>query len=202
MRKLKLKKKKKRNPKQKRLSVRRGDVDKSFDATAYLQVEKTTWDWVLMNEIKPIWLRNPKDVTDEEYNEFYKAFSKVSLAAFFSQAGTTFVALQDYNEPLTKIHFTAEGEVTFKCILYVPKNAPPDMFQNYGKIREKIKVYIFLFVVLSIKYIIPLLYLSLSQLYVRRVFITDDFEDMLPKYLNFIHGVVGITYKRSLPVVF
>ena len=48
--------------------------------------------------------------------------------------------LQDYNEPLTKIHFTAEGEVTFKCILYVPKSAPPDMFQNYGKIREKIKV--------------------------------------------------------------
>ncbi|XP_065910732.1 endoplasmin-like [Dysidea avara] len=111
-------------------------------------VEKTIWDWVLMNEIKPIWLRNPKDVTDEEYNEFYKAFSK------------------DYTDPMTKIHFTAEGEVTFKCILYVPKSAPPDMFQNYGKIREKIK------------------------LYVRRVFITDDFEDMLPKYLNFIHGVV------------
>ena len=42
---------------------------------------------------------------------------------------------------MTKIHFTAEGEVTFKCILYVPKNAPADMFQNYGKIREKIKVY-------------------------------------------------------------
>ena len=41
---------------------------------------------------------------------------------------------------MTKIHFTAEGEVTFKCILYVPKSAPPDMFQNYGKIREKIKV--------------------------------------------------------------
>lgn len=50
------------------------------------------------------------------------------------------VILQDHNEPLTKIHFTAEGEVTFKCILYVPKSAPPDMFQNYGKIREKIKV--------------------------------------------------------------
>jgi heat shock protein beta len=63
-------------------------------------------------------------------------------------------------------HFTAEGEVTFKSILYVPKTAPFDLFSNYSKQTDAIK------------------------LYVRRVFITDNFEEMMPKYLSFIRGVV------------
>ena len=88
-------------------------------------------------------------MTDEEYNEFYKSFSK------------------DSDEPMAKSHFTAEGEVTFKSILFVPKTAPLDMFQNYGKRVDHIKMY------------------------VRRVFITDNFEDMMPKYLSFIRGVVS-----------
>jgi len=112
------------------------------------KVEKTTWDWVLVNDTKPIWLRSPKDVEDEDYSNFYKLFSK------------------DSQDPLAKIHFTAEGEVTFKAILFVPEAAPPDMFTNYARTSDKIK------------------------LYVRRVFITDDFEDMMPRYLNFIRGVV------------
>jgi len=111
-------------------------------------VEKTTWDWELMNSNKPIWTRKPADIEDKEYNEFYKSFSK------------------DSDEPLAKTHFTAEGEVTFKSILFVPKNAPSDVFQNYGKNVENIKMY------------------------VRRVFITDNFEDMMPKYLSFVRGVV------------
>lgn len=111
-----------------------------------------------MNEIKPIWLRNPKDVTDEEYTEFYKAFSKVSLTSCPPCVSIMFM-LQDYNEPLTKIHFTAEGEVTFKCILYVPSSAPPDMFQNYGKIREKIKVMILLFIPMYCAYPNPVSFL-------------------------------------------
>ncbi|KAH3881230.1 endoplasmin-like [Dreissena polymorpha] len=112
------------------------------------KVTKTIWDWVLVNNVKPIWTRKPTDVEDKEYNEFYKSFSKTS------------------DEPLAKIHFTAEGEVTFKSILFVPKSSPSDMFQNYGKKMEGIKMY------------------------VRRVFITEDFEDMMPKYLSFIKGIV------------
>ncbi|XP_020606732.1 endoplasmin-like isoform X2 [Orbicella faveolata] len=112
------------------------------------KVEKTTWDWELINTNKPIWSRKPKDVKDEEYNEFYKSFTK------------------DHDDPLAKTHFVAEGEVTFRSILYVPKSAPHNLFSEYGKKMDQIK------------------------LYVRRVFITDNFEDMMPKYLSFIRGVV------------
>jgi len=112
------------------------------------KVEKTVWDWELLNGAKPIWLRKAKEVTDDEYNEFYKAISK------------------ETDIPLAKTHFVAEGEVTFKSILYVPTSSPGDMFSDYGKRRENIK------------------------LFVRRVFITDDFQDMMPKYLSFIRGIV------------
>ncbi|KAI8511373.1 hypothetical protein Bbelb_104730 [Branchiostoma belcheri] len=111
-------------------------------------VEKTTWDWELMNENKPLWTRPPKEVTEEEYEEFYKSFSK------------------DSDAPLAHTHFVAEGEVTFRSILFVPKTGPRDMFQEYGKKVDYIK------------------------LFVRRVFITDDFQDMMPKYLSFVKGMV------------
>lgn len=111
-------------------------------------VEKTTWDWELMNGAKPLWQQKPKEVKDEEYAEFYKAITK------------------DTEDPMAKAHFNAEGEVTFKSILFVPKTAPHDIFSDYGKRKENIKMY------------------------VRRVFITDDFESMMPKYLSFIRGVV------------
>lgn len=111
-------------------------------------VDKTVWDWEVMNDNKPIWLRSPKEVEDADYNAFYKSFSK------------------DTDEPLAHVHFTAEGEVTFKAILFVPKAAPFDLYQDYGKAVDNIKMY------------------------VKRVFITDDFEDMMPKYLSFIKGVV------------
>ena len=73
---------------------------------------------------------------------------------------------QDQDDPLAKTHFVAEGEVTFRSILYVPKSAPHTLFSEYGKKMDQIK------------------------LYVRRVFITDNFEDMMPKYLSFIRGIV------------
>nr|ADR79285.1 Hsp90 beta [Brachionus ibericus] len=111
-------------------------------------VNKTVWDWELMNSAKPIWQRKPAEVTDEEYVEFYKSFTK------------------DSQDPLVHTHFVAEGEVTFKSILYVPKVAPSDLFQNYNKKTDSIK------------------------LYVRRVFISETVDDLLPKYLSFVRGVV------------
>uniref|UniRef100_A0AAQ4Q084 Endoplasmin n=1 Tax=Gasterosteus aculeatus aculeatus TaxID=481459 RepID=A0AAQ4Q084_GASAC len=110
------------------------------------KVAKTVWDWELMNDIKPIWQRPAKEVEEEEYKAFYKTFSK------------------DSDDPLAHIHFTAEGEVTFRSILFVPTAAPRGLFDEYGsKKNDYIKV---------------------------RVFITDDFNDMMPKYLNFVKGVV------------
>lgn len=112
------------------------------------KVEKTIWDWELINTSKPIWTRNPADITDEEYNEFYKSLTR------------------DSQDPMTKTHFIAEGEVTFRALLYVPKVNPSETFNRYGTKTDNIK------------------------LYVRRVFITDDFTDMMPNYLNFIRGLV------------
>merc|ERR1712131_150293 len=113
------------------------------------KVTKTVWDWELINSTKPIWQRKMADITEEEYEEFYKAIAK------------------DTTTPMTKTHFSAEGEVSFKASLVVPKAAERDMFNDYGQKRtDNIKMY------------------------VRRVFITDDFTDMMPKYLQFIRGVV------------
>ncbi|XP_074533930.1 endoplasmin isoform X2 [Halichoeres trimaculatus] len=113
------------------------------------KVEKTVWDWELMNDIKPIWQRPAKEVEDDEYKAFYKTFSK------------------DSDDPLAHIHFMAEGEVTFKSILFVPTSAPRGLFDEYGSKKN-----------------------DYIKLFVRRVFITDDFNDMMPKYLNFVKGVV------------
>lgn len=112
------------------------------------KVSKTVYDWELMNDSKPIWTRKPTDVTQEEYNEFYKSLTK------------------DTSDQLTQTHFIAEGELTFKSLLFVPKVQPSESFNKYGSKSDNIK------------------------LYVRRVFITDEFNDMMPNYLNFIRGVV------------
>jgi len=113
------------------------------------KVTETVYNWKLMNEIKPIWTRNPKEISPEEYEEFYKAISK------------------DYDAPSKYIHFTAEGDVEFKSILYIPSRMPPGIFDASSSEQGR-----------GIK------------LYVKRVFITDNFKDLLPKYLQFIKGVV------------
>merc|ERR1712136_245592 len=103
----------------------------------------------LQNTTKPVWQRPSKEITDEEYNEFYKSISKEST------------------DPLSHTHFVAEGEVSFKSILFLPAKAPAGMFNDYGQKKT-----------------------DTIKMYVRRVFITDDFADMMPKYLHFIRGVV------------
>jgi len=111
-------------------------------------VTEQVWEWETINEIKAIWLREKSEITEEEYNNFYKTISK------------------DHEDPLTFTHFTAEGEIDFKAILFIPSQAPYDLFENYYGRSAALK------------------------LYVRRVLITEEFEELMPRYLNFIKGVV------------
>lgn len=106
------------------------EEEKEEDKPKTKKVEKTVWDWELLNDSKPIWTRKPAEVEDKEYDEFYKALTK------------------DTKEPLTKIHFVAEGEVTFKSLLYVPQAQPSESFNRYVSIGIK---YIFICVGLSLK---------------------------------------------------
>merc|ERR1712054_665850 len=110
--------------------------------------KKTVYEWEQVNTQKAIWLRAKEDVTEEEYNEFYKSISK------------------DYLDPLAYTHFNAEGEIEFKSILFLPKKAPFDMMDNYWTKRSEVK------------------------LFVRRVLVAEKFEELLPRYLNFVRGVV------------
>ncbi|XP_017782357.1 PREDICTED: endoplasmin [Nicrophorus vespilloides] len=124
------------------------EEEKEEDKPKTKKVDKTIWDWELLNDSKPIWTRKPSEVEGKEYDEFYQALTK------------------DSKDPLAKVHFVAEGEVTFKALLYVPLSQPTESFNRYGTKTDNIK------------------------LYVRRVFITDEFNDMMPSYLSFIQGVV------------
>jgi len=124
------------------------DKDEEEKKPKTKKVDKTTWDWELCNEAKPIWTRKPEEIVDGEYDEFYMSITK------------------DKNGPLTQTHFIAEGEVTFKSLLFVPSKQESEQFNKYGQTTSNIK------------------------LYVRRVFITDDFKDMMPNYLSFVKGVV------------
>lgn len=118
---------------------------------------------------------------------------------------------QDSDDPLAHIHFTAEGEVTFKSILFVPTSAPRGLFDEYGsKKNDYIKVGLASFCCPQLggckvthrcpRFLIR--HLFLSQLFVRRVFITDDFNDMMPKYLNFVKGVVSVFTCAPLQLFF
>ncbi|TPP62990.1 Glucose-regulated protein 94 [Fasciola gigantica] len=111
-------------------------------------VEKTVWEWVHINKQKPIWKRKPSDITDDEYKGLYHALSN------------------DEEDPLGKLHFTAEGDVTFTSVVFIPKRSQGDVFNPNYSYKDRIK------------------------LHVHRVFITDAAEDLIPKYLGFVRGIV------------
>ncbi|GAY42898.1 hypothetical protein CUMW_070490 [Citrus unshiu] len=127
-------------------------------------VKETTYEWELLNDVKAIWLRNPKEVTEEEYAKFYH-----SLVKDFSD-----------EKPLAWSHFNAEGDVEFKAVLFVPPKAPHDLYESYYNTNK-----------------------ANLKLYVRRVFISDEFDELLPKYLNFLkmlkNSVMMMTKRVNIP---
>jgi len=111
-------------------------------------INEWQWDWELVNENKPIWLKQKNQITKEEYNKFYKSISHES------------------EDALAWDHSNVEGEVNFKYLYYIPNKKPSDLLENYYSKSSSLK------------------------LYVRRVLVNEQFEEFLPRYLNFIKGIV------------